>query len=396
MADIVVVGAGPAGSIAAKILSDYGFSVSLYEKEKLPRHKHCGGLITNEAIKTLDSIGVNCRDILSQRLRGWRLQFGDEIIDLELNGSEDDLTGNVYREEFDYFLTRIAVESGTRVIDSTEVLKIVIPENKKEKYMVVTQKGREECEIILGSDGIKSIVRRHLGIPYPKCKWAVTIEAEIPAERRVIESFNDKNFGSINYFQEGVAWAFPKNEGRTINVGIGVSIEEAKRMDKPLFGIWKRFLQDQEWYKNQSVQHHVEVMPFKGTTEKLGYDKILLLGDAAGLVDPFRGEGISYAIESSLNAAEAVKLQLEGKASLLVAYNDLMKDVLDEINVYGMKLHNNFYVKNRLKTFSKIMKKNKNMRDLMLKLSCGLISNKKLIENFSLSKLILAYLRAVF
>lgn len=396
MADIVVVGAGPAGSIAAKILSDYGFSVSLYEKEKLPRHKHCGGLITNKVIKTLDSIGVNCRDILSQRLRGWRFQFGDEILDFELDGSEENLTGNVYREEFDYFLTGIAAESGTRVIDSTKVLKIVIPENKKEKYFVVTQKGREECEIILGSDGVKSIVRRHLGIPYPKSKWAVTIEAEIPVDRRVIESFNEKNFGSINYVQEGVAWAFPKREGKTVNVGIGVSVNETKRMGKPLFDIWKRFLQDQEWYKNQSFHHHAEVMPFKGTVDKLGYEKILLLGDAAGLVDPLRGEGISYAIESGLNAAEAVKLQLEGKALMLAAYNDLMKVALDDINVYGMKLHNDFYVKNKFKTFSKMIKKNEDLRNLMLNLSCGLISNKQLVENLSLSRLILAYLRSFF
>jgi len=303
---------------------------------------------------------------------------------------------NVYREEFDYFLTGIATESGTRVIDSTKVLKIVIPENKKEKYIVVTQKGREECEIILGSDGVKSIVRRHLGIPYPKSKWAVTIEAEIPVDRRVIESFNEKNFGSINYVQEGVAWAFPKREGKTVNVGIGVSVNETKRMGKPLFDIWKKFLQDQEWYKNQSFHHHAEIMPFKGTVDKLGYEKILLLGDAAGLVDPLRGEGISYAIESGLNAAEAVKLQLEGKALMLAAYNDLMKVALDDINVYGMKLHNNFYVKNKFKTFSKMIKKNEDLRNSMLNLSCGLISNKQLVENLSLSRLILAYLRSFF
>lgn len=395
MTDVVIIGAGPAGSVAAKKLSELGYTVSLYEKEKIPRHKHCGGLLTNKVIRTLDFLGINCRDVLSQRILGWRIEIGDEIIDLELDKPKDNLVGNVYRDKFDSYLTRVAAESGTRVIDSTKVFKIVIPERKKEKYLVVTEKNREECEIILGADGAKSIVRRNLGIFYPKNNWAVSIESEIPVDRRAIEYFNDKNFISFNYVQEGVAWAFPKLKGNTINVGVGVSVNEVRRTDNLLLNIWKTFLQKQEWYKNQSVHHHVEVSPFKGTVNKLGHEKVLLLGDAAGLIDPLRGEGISYAIESGLNAAEAVKLHLEGKDVLLNTYTDLMKDVIDEINVYGMKLHNELYVKNKIRSFAKILLKNEDMCKSLLHLSCGLISNKQQVRYFSPIKLIIAFLKNI-
>jgi len=393
MTDVIIVGAGPAGSVAAIKLSELGYTVSLYEKEKIPRHKHCGGLLTNRVIRSLDSLGINCIDILSQRINGWRIEVDDEIVDLELDKPGDNVFGNVYRDEFDSYLTRVAAERGAKVIDSTNVSKIVIPERKKEKYSVVTKNDREECEVILGADGAKSIVRRNLGISYPRDNWAVHIESEIPVDRRSIEYFNDKNMISFNYVQEGVAWAFPKLKGNTINVGVGVSVKEARKTDDLLLNIWKKFLQNQEWYNNQSVQHHVEVSPFKGTIQKLGREKVLLLGDAAGLLDPLRGEGISYAIESGLNAAEAVKLHSEGKDVLLDVYTDLMKDVLDEINVYGMKLHNELYVKNKIKSFGKILLKNEEMCRSLLHLSCGLISNKQQVRYFSPIKIIIALLK---
>jgi len=396
MSEIIIVGAGPAGSVAAKKLSDLGFNVSLYEKERLPRHKHCGGLITNRSIRSLNSIGIDCSNVLSQRIFGWRFQFGNDVMDLEFETSNDNIIGNVYREDFDYFITKSAIESGAKVIDATKVIDIKIPENKKDNYFILTQKGKEECEIILGSDGMKSIVRRSLAIPYPRNKWAIAIEAEIPVNKKSIESFDEKNYISINYVQEGIVWAFPKMRGKTINAGLAVSLEEVRRKGKSLFDIWKKFLRDQKWYENQNVPHHVGVIPIKGTVEKLGFEKILLLGDAAGLVDPLRGEGISYAIESGIKAAEAVKLHLEGKSLLLPTYNNLMKDDLAEINIYGMKLHNEFYVKKKFLMFLKMAKKNEDIRSSMLRLSCGLSSNKQLIENFSLGKLLLTYIRSMF
>lgn len=396
MAEIIIVGAGPAGSIAAKKLSDFGFTVSLYEREKLPRHKHGAGYISYKAIRALDSIGIDCRSILHQRIRGWKIQSGDEILDFALDGSEKDLPGNVYREEFDYFLTQLAVESGARVVDSTKVIKIVTPEKKAEKYSVITQKGREKCDIILGADGARSIIRRQLGIPYPKSRWAVAIEGEVPVDQKVIDSYDEKNFISINYVQVGIAWAFPKRKAKTVNVGLGVSVEEDKKMEKSLLDVWKMLLQNQEWYSNQTVHHHVEMMPYKGTVDRLGHGNVLLLGDAAGLVDPVTGEGISYAIESGIKAAEAAKLHLEGKVPLLAAYEDSMKDLLDDINIYAMKLHNYFFVKNKMKNILRLTKKDRNLRNLMLEMSLGLTSYRQIVENLSLVRWILAYLRSVF
>ncbi len=354
MADVVVVGAGPAGSVAAKRLRDYGFDVSLYEKEKLPRHKHCGGYVSYKAIKDLDSMGIDCRDVLLQRIRGWAFRCANEVVSLDSGGPEDDLPGNVYREEFDHFLAKIAVESGARVVDSTKISKIVVPEKGEGACSVVSQRGREECEVILGADGAQSAVRRHLGISYPREKQAVAIEAEVPADKRAIDSCGARNLLDMDCFRVGYAWAFPKTEGKTINVGVISSVDEVRQMDKPLSATWKAFLQGQAWFENQDVHPHREIMPYMGTVDRLGYDRVLLLGDAAGLVDPVVGEGISFAIESGKNAADAVRLQSEGKASLLGAYSELMKFLLEQINEYGMKLHDFIYVENKMTALSRL------------------------------------------
>ena len=137
-------------------------------------------------------------------------------------------------------------------------------------------------------------------------------------------------------------------------------------------------------------------MPFKGTVNRLGYKNSLLLGDAAGLVEPVGAEGIPYAIESGLNAAEAVKLHLEKKLPLLDIYNDLMKEVLDEINVYGVKMHNQMYDKKRMKTLIKLIIKNEELRDAIVKKYAGLASYKQIMKKLSIPKLILAYIRSIF
>lgn len=391
----MIVGAGPAGSVAAKKLSDYGFTVSLYEKERLPRHKHCAGYISQMSLKALDSIGVDCRDVLRHRIRGFRIRSGEEVLDFEFHGSENSLPGNVYREEFDFFLIQHAVESGAKIIDSNRVVKIVM-NKEEEKYSVITQKGREECDIILGADGANSMVRRYLGIHYPKNKLAVTIEGEVSVGENISDFYDDNNFCDFSCVQRGYGWAYPKREGKTINVGIIVSVEEAKKMHKSLLGVWREFLQTQGWYKNQSVQPHGSILPYQGTVDKLGYKKILLLGDAAGFVEPVGGEGIPYAIESSLNAAEAIKLHLEEKSILLDTYTVLMKDILDEINFYGMKMHKNFFIKNRINTFLKMTKKSEYVHNMMSKIVSRSLSYKQTMESFSLLRFILAYLKMIF
>lgn len=397
MADLVVVGAGPAGSVAAKLLCEDGFSVTLYEKEKLPRHKHCAGYVSPKSVRILDSIGIDCRSVFDQIVRGMRIKCGREDIEFDYTWSEDELPGNVYRERFDHILLNYALERGANILDSTRVDKVVVSEDQEEKCMIFTKKGREECEVILGADGVNSIVRRDLGIVYPYTKLAVTVEAEIPVTENVLNSFDGKNYYDFGYFRSGYGWAFPKGGRGTINTGVVVASEEARKMEKPMQEVWREFLQTLEWYVGQDVHPHESILPYKGTTDRLGRDRVLLLGDAAGFVEPVGGEGIPYAIESGINAAKAVKNYFEGGESMLISYRELMKDVLDEINIYGIKIHESFFVKKkRMETFYKMTRKNKEMSDIMVQMMSRRMSYKEAMESLSPWKYMLAYIRTLF
>ena len=121
-ADIVVIGGGPAGGVAAKKLSDDGFSVILFEKERIPRHKHCAGFISHKSVMLLRSIGIDCEKILSG-INSFTLVCGNDSYKMTpcVNNIAQ---GNIYREEFDTLLIKSAEENGVRVIDNARVMDI--------------------------------------------------------------------------------------------------------------------------------------------------------------------------------------------------------------------------------------------------------------------------------
>ena len=246
----------------------------------------------------------------------------------------------------------------------------------------------------MGADGAGSVVRRDLGIMYPKSKVAATLEAEAPVGRDVLDSFNRKNYYDFGLFRSGYGWAFPKSRAGTVNVGVVVSVEDVVRMGRPMTGMFWDFLRGLDLYKDQAVQPHGSILPYQGTVDTLGREGVLLLGDAAGFVEPLGGEGIPYAIESGINAARAVKEHLEDGKPLLDSYEELMKDLLEEINVYGIRIHDNFYVKkNMMKAYFKIVKNNREMSNMMADMMSRRMSYKEAMESLSPWRFFLAYIR---
>ncbi|UCD43921.1 MAG: geranylgeranyl reductase family protein [Candidatus Bathyarchaeota archaeon] len=384
--EVVIVGGGPAGGVAAKKLSDDGYDVTLFEKERIPRHKHCAGFISQKSIRLLESTDIDIRDILSE-LKGLHIRCGDATMELKL----ESLAGNVIRDEFDSHLIRRARDSGAKIVDASRVVDISRGEDGK--YLVQSEKKAAECDVVIGADGVNSFVRRHLGIQYDRSNLGVTVEAEIPVGAEAITEFKETNHYDIGYVPNGYGWIFPKTKSGTVNAGLWIPRDDVKKLDQPLSAMFSHYIGNHD-LSDQKVVPHTYLIPYKGTVDRFGEGNIILIGDAAGFVG-IAGEGIPYAVESGFNAAEAVKKHNSGNASLEEEYRSTSEGLMEEINEYHVKFNRFFFNPTLFRRTIKLVEKDEYISSLMKKLTDESTSLKEIYRNISYSKLLLAFLKSL-
>lgn len=380
---VLVVGGGPSGSVAAKKLAEYGFDVKLFEKEKIPRKKICAGYISQKAISLLENNNIDCSVALSE-IKSFKIKCQDEELELEFNH----LSGNVYREEFDTILCQSAVDSGVKIIDSNKVYNI---KYKKNGYHVISDKINEVFDIVIAADGVNSTIRKILEIPYDKNNIGVCIQSEIQISESDFKKY-DQNVYDMCIINNGYGWIFPKKKRNTINAGIWISRETAKKEKINLYKEFKKYLNKNKIELIGEPTGYI--IPYKGTVDKLGKNNVLLVGDAAGFVG-VAGEGIPYAIESGLSSAEAVKMFYEDDRSLLEIYSDLNKDLLKEINFYTVKLNKVFFNLTLIKKIIQMANKEDYIQSLMYDLASRSMQYDDIMKQISYPKLFSAFLRSL-
>ena len=150
--DVIVVGAGPAGSTAAKKCSDYGLETILIEKQSIPRVKPCGGGVSQKALNLIEA-GVP-DDLIEQRIKGIRL-FSPSLRSVDLVAPKP-IGITTRRDKFDAFLTQLAIKAGCQLIQADEVIDLLIEE---EGVTCKLKSGQTfKGSIIIGADGANSVV----------------------------------------------------------------------------------------------------------------------------------------------------------------------------------------------------------------------------------------------
>jgi geranylgeranyl reductase family protein len=288
--DVIVVGAGPAGSTAARVLAQGGARVCLVDKARFPRPKPCGGALSPRTLRYLpDGFEKVVRTQVRRAVFTFRSGRPFEVV------SATPMGYLVCREEFDSWLKAGAEEAGVSVREGVPVRAI------EEMGAGLTVRAGGEAlsaATVIGADGANSLVAARLLPPRPPARY-VALEAEVPQDGHPL---GETVLVDVGAYPGGYAWAFPK--GDRVNVGVMVEYRRGRDLRTAFAG----FVANQPTLPAVAAgsQQVAPVAAPRSTPVPCARSGVLLVGDAAHLADPFLGEGIYYAARSGFLAARVV------------------------------------------------------------------------------------------
>ncbi|HWR63458.1 MAG TPA: geranylgeranyl reductase family protein [Candidatus Thermoplasmatota archaeon] len=305
--DVIVVGAGPAGSTAAKNLAEKGIKVLLLDKAKFPRDKPCGGGLPTRVQKRfpyiepfIDSVSYGTTMYSSS------LRYKCDLL------REKPFVDMVLRKDFDYGLLSLAQKAGATFLGGKSVIDVVV---QKEKVSVMLEDGQTiETQMVIGSDGMHSVVAEKTNLSKKLEVICISLMQEQPLTSKQLTAFFTKKRLIYLFIKAhgiaGYAWVFPKKN--TVNIGIGEfqSAVSKARPKIPLKETYEKFISTLKEKKLLPADFPVENL--KGATlpifplENTCGDRVMLCGDAAGFINPITGEGIYYAMVSGKIAADVI------------------------------------------------------------------------------------------
>jgi geranylgeranyl reductase family protein len=297
--DAIVVGAGPAGSSAAHRLASAGASVLLLDRARFPRDKPCGGGLTGRAVRLLpepvDSVVEDraTRVRLRARYRGGYERRSDEPLVL--------LT---QRSRLDALLAEQAASAGADFRDGVRV------DGVDGTAVRLAGGAKAAAEVIIGADGANGVVARSLGLAQ-QIIHGVALEGNAPYD----PTYHSTLLLEFGVVPGGYGWLFPKAEH--LNVGVGGWHTEGPRLRDHL----ARLCEIYGLRADELTGRRGHRLPMRRPGAVLAHGRAAVIGDAAGLVDPFSGDGIYEALLSAKLAAEAALDVLAGRAQTLEPYH---------------------------------------------------------------------------
>jgi len=314
--DAIVAGMGPAGSTACYHLARAGLKVVGLEKRIMPRPKLCAGALSPRAVAMLDfdiAEAVECEvhgAVIYSRT-GQPIEMSTQ----ETRGLVVD------RPRFDHLLLKRAAAAGAQVQEGEAVVKVTPGQ------IIEVQTGRAtyRARHLIGADGANSVVARALA--YPRGHVGYALECVIPDRHEIIRRHPELPVFFYGYLPSGYGWIFPRQGGAS--VGIGVFAGHARAI-RALFRDFLDALSLPAEYA-QRCRGFPRPACTIGTLRRYGRENILVAGDAACLIDPMTGEGISYAMQSGELAARSILGSLLGHEPASRAYGRALRSIRHDL-----------------------------------------------------------------
>ncbi|NOX89806.1 MAG: NAD(P)/FAD-dependent oxidoreductase [Calditrichaeota bacterium] len=317
--DVIIVGAGPAGSASALFCARLGLNVCLIEKAKFPRDKICGDAISGKSMTVLKDLNLlnEAKNLPSAMIES--ITFGNhdhDTVTIPLLGDKRQglPPGLVIRRMiFDEFLFSHAKKEVNRVLEGFEVHDLLFDGKRVVGVKAVNKDDGSSlslrANLVFGADGFNSVVARKTGLfDRDPEHWVVALRQYY---RNVKGLKGQIELHYIDEVQPGYLWLFPA-DGNAANVGIGMLYKSLKKRKVDLKKAMTKALQSDFFKERFSSAEPLENpvgwnLPVGSKHRKNFGNGFLLLGDAAGLIDPFTGEGIGNALYSAKIAARVAK-----------------------------------------------------------------------------------------
>jgi geranylgeranyl reductase family protein len=330
--DALVIGGGPGGSATAFHLARGGARVCLLEKQTYPRDKVCGDGLTPRAVRALDHMGLREEYQGWSRSAGLKVHGGGHVIELPWPELEDFPSFGLARprSDLDQLLARTAAKAGAELWEATEVVEPLV-ERGLVRGAVVRREGEDpfclRAEVVVAADGASSRFAQSLGLRRDEQRpIGVAVRQYYRSSRDTdpwIDSYLELRRGDD--LLPGYGWVFPLADG-TVNVGVGLLNTSAHFRNINYRQLLKEWVPavGPEWgfgAGDAAAKPRSHPLPMGANRHPPVHRGVLFVGDAAGLVNPFNGEGIDYALESGELAAQAALATLaSGDRARLLAY----------------------------------------------------------------------------
>ncbi len=313
--DVLIVGAGPAGASAATHLARNGLRVTLVDQHTFPRDKVCGDFLSPVALVELQHLGVVENPTYQQTnlIYSASLHIDGKKVITSLIPEMSDLPAHgrvVPRSQLDAWIVDAARAAGVQIYEGWRVKGYTVDGDgvtlhAEQRGQPRTWRGR----VLIGADGSTSLVARQMhGKPPSDRNRIIAVRAYYEGVRGPFDQA-DLFFSSLCF--PGYYWVFPTGEARA-NVGIGMLLETLPTATEHLPKLLDQLIEQDPAFGERLTDAHrigkISGWPLSTYNPSLPLvsDRVLLTGDAAGLINPLNGEGIQYALLSGRWAAETI------------------------------------------------------------------------------------------
>ncbi|MFW0788458.1 geranylgeranyl reductase family protein [Gordonia sp. CPCC 205333] len=333
-ADVLVVGAGPAGASAATWAARAGHDVVLIDMAEFPRDKTCGDGLTPRAVLELEKLGlVDWLDehprTVGVHVHGWGR---DHKVEWSRKGAFPTYGSAIVRKEFDEKIRGLALDAGVAMVCGAKAVDAVVEDGRV--ISVTLQRGETTWDVAVGvlivADGVRSALGKVLGrVWHRDTVYGTAVRSYVRVDAQwdwLVTHFDMKDDAGVTL--PGYGWMFPLGPGTDgdalINMGVAAfstARRPARVQLRSLLDKYVSDMRDQWGLIGQPMEAKSALLPLGGAVSNVAGRNWMLVGDAAGCVNPMTGEGIDYALETGRLAVDLLRLP---------DFTEIWPDLLDE------------------------------------------------------------------